>query len=609
MANTNKIQITINGDDRSGKAFATSKSNLIALEKMAKQASFAFAGFATASAVAAVHLTKQAINLADEMGKTAERAGLNVAEFTALSYAANLAGTSADDLKVAMRDLSKSGVGDLSGELIRIADRMKMAGSESERLAIATSLPGKQWQNLIPLLSQGGDALRKQMDEARKFSVVIGPEFAGNAAEFNDNLTRLKASAEGLWLRVAENVLPSLIEMSEKLVNVARDSGLAEKASRTLTGAWYTASDAAKILGHSLGEDDRKGLLSILKALNPSILIAEAALKKLEQRGRLAEMQRQLAEGIVAPQAGDGGAGLNAEGLRKYAEIREKLYGQMMTGLPALVQAENLAHQQRMTQIAELIASEQQKNGLTELASSLHQQKITEIHEQGLGARATLDELYKAANLEGLTRFMESESYAQLQNLETTRQIMKMKEELFDLSHKTELDKEAKHLQQMINLRKNWATASATALGQLASAAEAFGKKGVAAHRIFATSEVIISTSSAIMKIWEQWGWPLGAVFGAAAAAAGAAQISNINSAHGGMTNVPSEATYLLDKGERVLSPNQNSDLIEFMQRGGGGPTNITLEIDGHAIAKYVWEGTRDGSLNIHPAQFASFRR
>lgn len=53
--------------------------------------------------------------------------------------------------------------------------------------------------------------------------------------------------------------------------------------------------------------------------------------------------------------------------------------------------------------------------------------------------------------------------------------------------------------------------------------------------------------------------------------------------AHGGMSNVPKEATYLLDKGERVLSPNQNADLKSFMSEGGpssgGGGNTIIVHI------------------------------
>lgn len=52
--------------------------------------------------------------------------------------------------------------------------------------------------------------------------------------------------------------------------------------------------------------------------------------------------------------------------------------------------------------------------------------------------------------------------------------------------------------------------------------------------------------------------------------------------AHGGLDYVPAEATYLLDKGERVLSPRQNEDLTGFMQSGvGGGMSigNLTIHI------------------------------
>ena len=51
--------------------------------------------------------------------------------------------------------------------------------------------------------------------------------------------------------------------------------------------------------------------------------------------------------------------------------------------------------------------------------------------------------------------------------------------------------------------------------------------------------------------------------------------------AHGGLTNVPSESTYLLQKGERVLSPNQNQDFTDMVKNGGTTsqqPVNITIQ-------------------------------
>lgn len=46
--------------------------------------------------------------------------------------------------------------------------------------------------------------------------------------------------------------------------------------------------------------------------------------------------------------------------------------------------------------------------------------------------------------------------------------------------------------------------------------------------------------------------------------------------AHGGLDYVPKESTYLLDKGERVLSPKQNKDLVNFMQQGNNSAANNT---------------------------------
>ena len=68
--------------------------------------------------------------------------------------------------------------------------------------------------------------------------------------------------------------------------------------------------------------------------------------------------------------------------------------------------------------------------------------------------------------------------------------------------------------------------------------------------------------------------------FGAAMGAAAAGGAATVGAAHGGLTNVPNESTYLLQKGERVLSPNQNSDFTSFINgndgdSGAGGSVNI----------------------------------
>lgn len=63
----------------------------------------------------------------------------------------------------------------------------------------------------------------------------------------------------------------------------------------------------------------------------------------------------------------------------------------------------------------------------------------------------------------------------------------------------------------------------------------------------------------------------------AASGAAGASLGATVGIAHGGLTNVPRESTFLLDKGERVLSPNQNRDFTDFIGGNGGG-SGISVE-------------------------------
>tara|TARA_R110001599_G_scaffold100770_5_gene258097 strand:- start:78 stop:1988 length:1911 start_codon:yes stop_codon:yes gene_type:complete len=53
--------------------------------------------------------------------------------------------------------------------------------------------------------------------------------------------------------------------------------------------------------------------------------------------------------------------------------------------------------------------------------------------------------------------------------------------------------------------------------------------------------------------------------------------LAMVGMAHDGISEVPREGTWLLDKGERVLSARQNQDFKDYMQGGGGnGGVNVT---------------------------------
>ncbi|PCK05048.1 MAG: hypothetical protein COA42_18670 [Alteromonadaceae bacterium] len=104
-----------------------------------------------------------------------------------------------------------------------------------------------------------------------------------------------------------------------------------------------------------------------------------------------------------------------------------------------------------------------------------------------------------------------------------------------------------------------------------------------------ALKKIITNTYSAAVSAYQSMASiPYVGPFLGAAAAAGvvafglqsAAQVAGV--AHGGLDLVPKEATYLLDKGERVLSPRQNQDLTRFMDSdsGQGAAANVVVNVN-----------------------------
>lgn len=103
-------------------------------------------------------------------------------------------------------------------------------------------------------------------------------------------------------------------------------------------------------------------------------------------------------------------------------------------------------------------------------------------------------------------------------------------------------------------------------------------RKAFMIQKAFRIAETIMFTAQAVVAQLANPTPYVGIALAAVAAAMGAAQVAQIASqqppaAHGGLTTVPKEQTYLLDKGERVVSPKQNVALTKAVNKinGNGG--------------------------------------
>ncbi|SCD14986.1 Putative bacteriophage protein [Acinetobacter baumannii] len=144
------------------------------------------------------------------------------------------------------------------------------------------------------------------------------------------------------------------------------------------------------------------------------------------------------------------------------------------------------------------------------------------------------------------------------------------------------------------------------------------------ANKAFAIAQSLISIQAGIAQAANN-PFPYNLVAMASVAAETASIVGNIQSVagifHGGKDYVPKEATYLLDKGERVVSPRQNQDLTNFLasQREmnqynaiNSNPTTGSATVLEPIVNVYVLEGqtadvTRndDGSLDVRIRQIA----
>jgi hypothetical protein len=100
--------------------------------------------------------------------------------------------------------------------------------------------------------------------------------------------------------------------------------------------------------------------------------------------------------------------------------------------------------------------------------------------------------------------------------------------------------------------------------------------------------EALIEGKSAILKAWNSAPFPMNLPGVAITTAATAVAIRDImkGQAHDGMDSLPSTGTYMLERGERVVSSRANRDLTEFLASNGksgssGSTQPITLQVNG----------------------------
>lgn len=191
----------------------------------------AFGASAAAAGTAVLLFVKGIANTADEMGKLAQKVGVSVESLSGLAYAARLSNLSVESLGLGLKQLSRYMVENniqavsVEEQLLRIADEFAKSADGANKTAVAMKYFGKSGADLIPFLNEGRAGIEKLREEAAKMGLVVSKDAAEAAAKFNDNLTKLKASSEGLAIHLGGPLVKALGDAAGAMLDAEKKGG------------------------------------------------------------------------------------------------------------------------------------------------------------------------------------------------------------------------------------------------------------------------------------------------------------------------------------------------------------------------------------------------
>lgn len=256
---------------------------------------------ATAAAAGAFLGFKRVADQVDELTDTARMLGITTERLSAMGYAAQLNGSSQEEMGEALRFLSRNMVEAINGskdaqqwfarvgiplERLKkmdapqvfeaIADKFNQvgdAGQNSEKkIALMQALLGRSGAKLKQVLDLGSAGLRGLYEEAERTGAVVGGSATEALGEFNDSWDRLRATLFGVLSNALSKVAPVLKDIVDRITDWAsankdliatRVSAFIEVVSKRLPGfiedvakitaAVWAAFEAVNAIANALG--------------------------------------------------------------------------------------------------------------------------------------------------------------------------------------------------------------------------------------------------------------------------------------------------------------------------------------------------------------------
>lgn len=210
-------------------------------------------GAVTLAAGGVFFALKRTVDTVDQAVDVSKKLGISVQQYQRLGVAAQLNGSSQEEMGGALQFLAQNMVEAINGSkeattwFARVGiplERLKKmnvvdvfeaisdkflqvgdAGQNAEKkIAVMRALMGRGGAELKQVLDQGSAGLRKFYEEADRLGAVVDDTTADSMADFNDNFDRLKFSIFGVMAAITKTALPTLDALVQRLTRLNVDS-------------------------------------------------------------------------------------------------------------------------------------------------------------------------------------------------------------------------------------------------------------------------------------------------------------------------------------------------------------------------------------------------
>lgn len=199
------------------------------------------------SAAAVIAFGRSILNTADALSDASAQLGITVQELQGLDYAARLSGASSDKLALALSFLAdglgeaERGEGALAEAMRRngiqmgttldvlydVADRVKAARTETERMNIATTYLGARGgKTMVSFLKQGAEGLKALQEEAAAKGQIWDPATLARLDSAKDSFETLEKAVVNMAALPASEFINDLAGFIDALSNGDWQAGL-----------------------------------------------------------------------------------------------------------------------------------------------------------------------------------------------------------------------------------------------------------------------------------------------------------------------------------------------------------------------------------------------